>query len=467
MSQLPANRRVRWMVVPIVVLLIAALTAHTFAATPNGSARGNGTAPPSAKQSGDTPTSYPLLGDAANFGSATTDFISSGPGGIVWYFLATSSDAGTMGLTAECSNTNPDCIGARGHGTTNGIQGYQGTSCCVSSTTGGVYGYSYNTGGNGVVGEANTGGGAFGVWGRSTTGTGVVGSGGTSGNGVYGLSDTLNGVYGKTYAAAASGVYGENTTSGLYGTAGRTFSSNQNSAGVYGEAPSGVARGVVGSATGGIALGGFSGSGSGFYGSSNTGPGGVLRSTSSTGVTAYTQNNASYAIVTGAGAGTYGNVYVNGRITATGGCCASAQTDQGARQMYATESTQNIFSDQGTANLVDGKAVITIDPMYAQTVNLTEDYMVFLTPRSADTAGLAVVNQTATSFEVRELNKGAGSFKFNWRIDALRQGHEKERMAPAGAPPAALPADLVNAQAPQKLPAMSPPDMDQKLKANK
>jgi hypothetical protein len=70
-------------------------------------------------------------------------------------------------------------------------------------------------------------------------------------------------------------------------------------------------------------------------------------------------------------------------------------------------------------------------------VSLAEGYRVFVTPWSADTTGLAVINRTATSFEVRELNKGTGSFKFDWRIEAARKGYEKDRMAPAPAVPAA------------------------------
>ena len=98
--------------------------------------------------------------------------------------------------------------------------------------------------------------------------------------------------------------------------------------------------------------------------------------------------------------------------------------------MYAEEATQNYFSDQGSATLKHGRAVVKIDPLFAQTVDLSKPYMVIVTPLSFDTTGLGVGNLTARSFEVRELNGGTGTFTFSWRITALRKGYT-ERMAAA------------------------------------
>lgn len=240
--------------------------------------------------------------------------------------------------------------------------------------------------------------------------------------GVWGLNDstTANGV----------GVWGTQRGTGI---------------GVVGDGTSGTgvlgyggAKGVSGqSGNGGIALyGNNTGNGSGFYGFSAGGPGGVMGSQVTEGARFYTRNASSYAIVTGGLTGAYGNVYINGNYQATGTKSARVETAQGARLMYAEEATTNLFSDQGFGQLVNGQAVVTIDPLYAQTVNLKEPYHVFLTPYSADTAGLAVVNRTATGFEVRELGNGKGSFQFSWKVEALRKGYEKDRLEDAGPAPA-------------------------------
>ena len=54
-------------------------------------------------------------------------------------------------------------------------------------------------------------------------------------------------------------------------------------------------------------------------------------------------------------------------------------------------------------------------------MNTEGEYRVFLTPK-ADCEGLYVTNQTATSFEVRELRHGKGDIAFDYRIVAKRSG---------------------------------------------
>ena len=134
-----------------------------------------------------------------------------------------------------------------------------------------------------------------------------------------------------------------------------------------------------------------------------------------------------------------GSLMVNGNITCRLVAAMGVPTNQGERLMYADASTQSKLSDQGTATLKDGRAVIKIDPLFAQTVSLDGGYQVFVTPWSDASAGLAVTNRTATSFEVRELNGGKGNYSFDWRITAPRKGYESTRMAPAPqVPPATI-----------------------------
>lgn len=416
-------------------------------------------------------------------------FTGTGPGvrGDTW-----SEDASAVGVLGYVTSNTPGNFSAGVVGTNAGTGGEGiGVWGTQAGTGWGVYG-SVTGAGVGVRGRAGANG--LGVYGNATGtfGYGVYGFGQTGATGVYGLADSGNGVsgtsgsgngvYGSSTGGNATGaaVYGANEALGdyAYGVVGgsqsstgghsagvRAFSgaggygvyADSGATGVYGK---GTAYGVIGeSSDGGVALFGNNlGGGSGFYGYSANGPGGVMGSNATEGARFYTRNSSSYALVTGGLANTYGNAYITGRVTATGGCCSIAGTDSGNRQMYAEEATTSRFSDQGFGKLVNGRAVITIDPLYAETVNLSQPYHVFLTPRAFDTAGLAVGNLTSTSFEVREVGGGKGNFEFSWRIDAARKGYENDRMAQAPAPPSntvpALPSYVRNTDT---LPSQAPP----------
>lgn len=68
------------------------------------------------------------------------------------------------------------------------------------------------------------------------------------------------------------------------------------------------------------------------------------------------------------------------------------------------------------------------DPIFAATVNTATKYHVFLTPRSAETKGLAVVAQNAEGFVVQEAHGGRGSYEFDYRIMAKVRGQEDTRL---------------------------------------
>ena len=121
------------------------------------------------------------------------------------------------------------------------------------------------------------------------------------------------------------------------------------------------------------------------------------------------------------------SVNESGDMFADGTKSAVVETESfGTRALYAVESPEVRFEDFGSARLVDGIAVIEIDPMFAETANLSVDYQVFLTPIDA-WAALYVTNKTATSFEVRDAS-GTASINFDYRIAAKRLGFEAVRM---------------------------------------
>jgi hypothetical protein len=111
---------------------------------------------------------------------------------------------------------------------------------------------------------------------------------------------------------------------------------------------------------------------------------------------------------------------------------ALVATADGARSLYCEEASEVWFTDYGFGRLDGGAAVITIDPIFAQTVNLNEPYHVFL--QAYDDADLYVSSRAADRFEVRLRGSnpaGDPTAEFSYRIVAKRVGYEKERLARA------------------------------------
>jgi hypothetical protein len=278
----------------------------------------------------------------------------------------------------------------------------------------------------------------------ATTGTnfGVYGlSASTSGRGVYGYATATTGgaigVYGESDAPDGRGVYGwASATSGLgYGVRGRSDSPDGIGVGGFATATTGSARGVYGASgsSDGTAVFGWAFATTG----ANEGVLGESRSTSGRGV--YGLASAT----TGTNYGVYGRtdsasgygVYYSGGLAGTGTKSAIVATqDYGWRTLYTIESPQNWFEDFGQATLSGGEAVVPIEPIFAQTVNLDLPYYVFLTPLGD--CGLYVAEQTATSFTARALNGAACDVAFHYRIVAPRLGYENLRLEPAEDPEA-------------------------------
>jgi hypothetical protein len=138
------------------------------------------------------------------------------------------------------------------------------------------------------------------------------------------------------------------------------------------------------------------------------------------------QNGGNVGIGTTSPAAT---LHVVGNFIATGTKTALVETaSYGKRLLYAMESPENWFEDVGGSRLIGGRVVVKLDPIFAETVNTENEYHVFLTPKG-DCKGLYVASQTATSFEVRELQHGKGSIAFDYRVLAKRKGFEQDRLA--------------------------------------
>jgi len=78
---------------------------------------------------------------------------------------------------------------------------------------------------------------------------------------------------------------------------------------------------------------------------------------------------------------------------------------------------------RGTARLVDGRAVINF-PDHFMAVASPKGMTIQLTPLSADSLGLGVVDKNLKGLVVKELHGGKGSYEFDWEVKSIRKGYE-------------------------------------------
>jgi hypothetical protein len=155
----------------------------------------------------------------------------------------------------------------------------------------------------------------------------------------------------------------------------------------------------------------------------------VGTSTQSTGLYARTEAPNSYCgmFITSAGNGVLISTPAGKTgLTVSGGSKnAAVPTEDGTRLLYTEESTEVWFTDYGFGRLNDGVAVIMIDPIFAQTVNLGKQYHVFTEVYGP--AAVYVDNRTSTHFEVH-LREGHSEVEFSYRIVAKRLSYEDQRL---------------------------------------
>ena len=85
--------------------------------------------------------------------------------------------------------------------------------------------------------------------------------------------------------------------------------------------------------------------------------------------------------------------------------------------LHAAESPEFYFQDYGQGRLTNGRAHITIDPILAKNVTISERHplRVFI-QLEGDCNGVYVTNKTETGFDVIELNGGSSNVAFQWSI---------------------------------------------------
>jgi len=113
-----------------------------------------------------------------------------------------------------------------------------------------------------------------------------------------------------------------------------------------------------------------------------------------------------------------------GNFSATGTKSAVVNTSYGMRKLYAIESPDIRFYDQGRAKLKNGIANISLDPIFIETVE--PDYQVFLSP-DARTKGIYTAEKAKEYFIVKSFNPNS-NIQFSWLVSALRKGYRDSRM---------------------------------------
>lgn len=342
------------------------------------------------------------------------------------------TDEGAIFGYAHAGNNQRNYGGYFRSDSTNGL-GVWGVANATSGQTYGGSFRSYSTSGTGVAGyaSATTGPTYAGYFeDRSTSGKGIFSwASATTGTtyGGYFENDSTQGMGVFIHSAATSG----NTAAGYFynqSTAGRAVvgvssaTTGETNAGYFlNYSTNGKAVLAYAGAASGPAYGGY------FQSDSTGGLGvvGITPATSGVNFGVFGQSNSP----SGYGVFSQGNLMVTGNAYVLGSKSSVAPLKSGKKvALYAVESAENWFEDFGSARLKEGKAEVTIDPTFAETVNTGMEYPVFLTP-NGDCRGLYVTKKTDNTFEVKELNSGNSDISFSYRIVAKRKGFEGKRLA--------------------------------------
>jgi hypothetical protein len=116
-------------------------------------------------------------------------------------------------------------------------------------------------------------------------------------------------------------------------------------------------------------------------------------------------------------------LHVNGTFTATGTKSATVETPSfGKRKLYAIESANVRFNDEGMAKLNNGQATIKLDPVYLETIE--GDLLIHVTPYG--NASLYVAERGADYFVVK--SREGNDVEFAWQVSAFRKGYSNVRL---------------------------------------
>jgi hypothetical protein len=121
-----------------------------------------------------------------------------------------------------------------------------------------------------------------------------------------------------------------------------------------------------------------------------------------------------------------GKLHVAGDMCITGAKNAIVPTSRGMTKLYCDESTESWFSDRGEARIVDGRARVELDPLFLETVTISEPHPMKVWITYYGPHGNAYVVRGLTGFEV--IDPDGGNAQFSWQVEAKRSGYVGARM---------------------------------------
>lgn len=136
-------------------------------------------------------------------------------------------------------------------------------------------------------------------------------------------------------------------------------------------------------------------------------------------------NGALYALNNGQGFGVflaYRQGGLNYKIISTGGgsvSCSVPDLNGNYVVMHAPETPEIYFEDYGFSTLINGKAHVEIDPVFAKNVAINDKHplRVFIQLEDNEQCkGVVVKNKSGTGFDVIELGGGTSNTPFQWHI---------------------------------------------------
>jgi hypothetical protein len=243
------------------------------------------------------------------------------------------------------------------------------------------------------------------------TGAGVFGTTGQSGAGAAG-------VWGQNSNPAGSGTFGVNTAAAGAGVGrgvlGSTSQTGAGAAGVWAQNLNPTGTGVVALGNNGSVFtlnggsgGAFTGTTTGLYAKSTLGGGAGVPAQA-----IYSENNANAVRVN------YWDGALQFKINGTGTVSTVVGDGKGGKvTLHAPESPEIYFTDYGEGKLVNGKAHIDIDPLFARNVVINKKHPLRVYIQlEGDSNGVYVTNKSAAGFDVVELAGGTSDVPFQWNI---------------------------------------------------
>jgi hypothetical protein len=90
--------------------------------------------------------------------------------------------------------------------------------------------------------------------------------------------------------------------------------------------------------------------------------------------------------------------------------------------MYCIEAPENFFQDFGHEKLVNGEAIVELDPTFASSIVVdTEHPLKVLVQMEGDCNGVYVYDKTNTGFKVKELSGGSSNINFTYSVYGTRK----------------------------------------------